>query len=87
MKTKHILDVSRLEPCQPMERILATIPNLQAGEYLQVLHRMEPPPLYRILAQQGFAWLTQSGHKTPIEIYIWRDGDRKAETSVKLIHA
>ena len=82
MKTKHILDVSQLEPCEPMERILATIPNLQAGEYLQVLHRMEPHPLYRILTQQGFTWLTQTGHETPIEIYIWRDGDSKAETSV-----
>ncbi|MDM8564903.1 DUF2249 domain-containing protein [Candidatus Halobeggiatoa sp. HSG11] len=75
MKT---IDVSQLEPCEPMERILEAIPNLQAGEYLHVLHRMEPHPLYQILTQQGYSWITQAD-KQPIEIYIWRSNDLAAK--------
>lgn len=75
------LDVSQLEPCEPMERILASLPNLQPGEYLHVQHRMEPHPLYPILTQQGYSWKTKAD-KQPIEIYIWRSDDLVAEASV-----
>ena len=83
MKLKRILDVSQLEPCEPLEQILATIPTLQVGEYLQVLHRMEPHLLYPILTREGYAWLTQSGQTTPIVIYIWRCDDNQAQLAVQ----
>jgi len=66
-----------------MERILAAIPNLHQREYLRVLHRMEPHPLYAILTRQGFAWLTQPGLSVPVEIYIWLRSDLEAEAAVK----
>ena len=72
------LDVSTLEPCEPLERILAILPTLQPGEYLKVLHRMEPHPLYKILEQQGFQWITRQGTTTPIELFIWRQNDQQA---------
>ncbi len=78
MKTVHSLDVSQLEPCEPLERILATIPSLKAGEYLHVLHRMEPHPLYPILTKKGYTWHTQAGQDVPIEIYIWNENDTEA---------
>lgn len=83
MKEERVLDVSQLEPCEPLERILATIPNLQMGEYLRVLHRMEPYPLYSILTQQGYSWQSQPGQNVPIEIYIWRSDDTQAEAAVR----
>ena len=83
MTAEQVLDVSHLEPCEPLERILATIPNLQTGEYLQVLHRMEPQPLYPILAQKGYAWLTKEGKEVPIEVYIWRNQDAEAEVAAR----
>ena len=83
MTVEHILDVSHLEPCEPLERILATIPNLQAGEYLRVLHRMEPQPLYPILTQKAYAWLTQEGKGVQIEVYIWRNTDSEAEVAAR----
>lgn len=80
----RILDVSDLEPCEPLERILATIPNLQTGEYLRVLHRMEPHPLYPILTREGYAWLTQEGRDVvQIEVYIWRNTDAQAEAAAR----
>ncbi|NJO18225.1 MAG: DUF2249 domain-containing protein [Thioploca sp.] len=83
MKLKRILDVSQLEPCEPLEQILAILPTLQAGEYLQVLHRMEPQLLYPILTQAGYAWITKSGQTTSIEIYIWRADDNQAQLAVQ----
>ncbi len=77
------VDVSQLEPCEPMERILAAIPTLQPGEYLHVLHRMEPHPLYAILTREGFAWLTKPGQVVPVEIYIWRKADTEAAATVQ----
>lgn len=83
MTAERVLDVSQLEPCEPLERILSTIPNLQAGEYLHVLHRMEPHPLYPILTREGYAWLTQQGRDVPVEIYIWRTTDAQAEAAAR----
>ncbi len=78
---KITLDVSQLEPCEPMERILATLPNLQVGEYLHVLHRMEPHPLYPILTQKGYSWNIKAS-KQPIEIYIWHSDDLTAKENM-----
>ena len=83
MAAEHILDVSQLEPCEPLQRTLVALTSLARGEYLKVLHRMEPHPLYRLLAQQGFAWLTQPGKTVPVEIFIWHSDDAKTETMVK----
>jgi len=83
MINERVLDVSQLEPCEPMERILAAIPSLCQGEYLRVWHRMEPHPLYAILEREGFAWLTQPGQTVPVEIYIWLRSDAEAEAAVK----
>ncbi len=78
---KTTIDVSQLEPCEPMERILAALPKIQTGEYLQVLHRMEPHPLYPILTQQGYSWITKT-NKQPIEICIWRSDDLVAKANI-----
>jgi uncharacterized protein (DUF2249 family) len=82
MKAMRVLDVSQLEPCEPMEQILAALPELGEGEYLHVLHRMEPYPLYSILTEKGFAWQTQLGEIVPVKIYIWRSGDAEAKAKV-----
>lgn len=79
----RFLDVSQLEPCEPLERILSTIPDLQPGEYLRVLHRMEPHPLYPILTEKGYTWLTQQGRAVPVELYIWRNRDAQAEAAAR----
>lgn len=70
------LDVRLLEPCEPLEQILAALHNLSNGDYLHVLHRLEPFPLYKILKQQGFKWTTRSiSSEIPVELFIWREND------------
>lgn len=80
---KQILDVSMLEPCEPMEQTLKAIQVLESGDFLQVIHRREPNLLYPLLEKAGFAWHCQQGGPAGYEIYIWRNGDADAEAEAR----
>jgi len=73
------LDVSELEPCEPLQRTLAALQMLQSGDYLRVLHRREPHLLYPTLEKSGFEWRTREGGESAFEILIWPHRDRVAE--------
>jgi len=75
---EHYLDVSQLAPPEPLEEILSVLPALKTGHYLRVLHRREPFPLYSLLREQGYAWLTTSDKGGTFHICIWRDADLAA---------
>jgi uncharacterized protein (DUF2249 family) len=77
--TEHLLNVSRLEPPEPLERVLAALESLGPGEYLRVLHSREPYLLYPILDERGFVWHTRPGGEVAFEIYIWRRDDAQAQ--------
>jgi len=79
---EHYLDVSMLEPCEPMEQTLAAIENLPQGDYLRVIHRREPHLIYPMLEKAGFAWRSVAGGPSEVQIYIWHQGDRIAEDAV-----
>jgi len=79
---ERLLDVSELEPCEPLELSLAAAEDLGPGEYLRVLHRREPFPLYRILDDRGFAHRTVPGERTAFEIFVWRRTDPEARRAV-----
>lgn len=66
------LDVSSLEPPEPMQRILEALFDLAADDRLRVLHRREPFPLYDILNRMGYRWET-IGSEGRVEILIWRE--------------
>ncbi len=52
------LDVSGLEPPEPMMKILATLPTLGKGTSLVVHHHREPKMLYQHLTDRGYEWET-----------------------------
>jgi uncharacterized protein (DUF2249 family) len=79
---EHILDVSMLEPCEPLERTLEAIQELGEGDYLRVIHRREPHLLYPMLEKSGFTWRTCPSGPSQFEIYIWRQEDTGAEQAV-----
>lgn len=81
------LDVSELQPIEPLERILDALPSLQAGDWLDVRHRQQPYPLYNLLREGGFAWRVRSTGPARFEIQIWRQGDAEAEAQVERIGA
>ncbi len=67
------LDVSGLEPPEPLERILEALDSLPADDRLRVRHRREPFPLYTFLRQLGFAWRTDQAGDGAFDILIWQD--------------
>lgn len=72
------LDVSELEPPQPMHKICQTLTSLQRGQLLHVRHRREPAPLFAILAQQQFDYRHTEEEAGKHHIWIWRQGDEQA---------
>ncbi|MEJ1354788.1 MAG: DUF2249 domain-containing protein [Candidatus Sedimenticola sp. (ex Thyasira tokunagai)] len=77
------LDVSMLEPCEPLERTLEAIRNLAPGDYLRVIHRREPKMLFPLLQKAGFDWHCLEREQDLYNIYIWRRGDDAAEAEMK----
>lgn len=79
-----MLDVSGLEPPEPLARTLAAAEALPPGDYLLMLHRRDPCLLPDNLRRRGFAFFQRPGTCTAVEVFIWREGDADAERDVKL---
>ncbi len=79
---ERVLDVSNLEPCEPMERSLAAMRTLACGDHLRILMRQEPFPLYDLIASGDYKHLTTPGSPHAFEVFVWRAGDAKAEAAV-----
>jgi hypothetical protein len=75
------LDVRELPAPEPLERVIAALENLGAGEVLMVLLRREPWPLFPILADAGFDYLMRMGAEAAFEVLIWRRGDGEARAA------
>ena len=83
MSAARVLDVSELAPPEPMERILVELDSLAAGEYLRVLHRREPWPLFPLLEQRGFGHDMRPCQPPGFAILIWRAADNVAEMAAR----
>lgn len=79
---EHIADVSELEPCEPLRIILDRVQRLPQGDFLRVIHRMEPLPLYGMLTEMGFVWRTTRAPEQ-VEILIWRRDDDAARAQAE----
>jgi len=79
-----LLDVSDLEPPEPLTRTLDAAEDLAPGQYLRMLHRRDPCMLYGNLDDNGFKYIQREGRTTAVELFIWREGDAEAAAAVKL---
>jgi uncharacterized protein (DUF2249 family) len=79
---QHTLDVSYLEPPEPMEQILAKLAELNEGDFLSVTHRREPFPLFALIEKEGFNWRCTEERPAHFQIYIWRANDLLAQQSI-----
>lgn len=79
MARPRILDVSELEPPEPMTRALAALRALAPDEYLLLRHRRVPVPLLPMLAELGFAHRVRPGRTTAVEVLAWRQGAPEPE--------
>lgn len=68
---EQVIDVSRLLPPEPLERVLDALADLPSGGHLRVRHRRDPVPLYRMLRDMGYEWATTRLAPGRFEIVIW----------------
>ena len=80
-----LLDVSDLEPPEPLERTLEAAKQLTAGQYLRMLHRRDPCLLYGNLDDNHFKYIQRKGSTTAVELFIWAEDDAEAEAAVVAI--
>ncbi len=80
---KHYLDVSQLEPPEPMERILGEVKTLHVGHFLHIFHWREPFPLYSLLESMNLCWLTDADDQGMYHIVIWQNDDSMARKAAK----
>lgn len=85
MAIEIVLDVHDLQPPAPMEQALDALDKLNSGEYLKMIHRMQPFPLYNILAENNFRYLVKPGNHG-FDIYIWKVGDTDTEQVINNIN-
>ena len=83
MPDEVLLDVSDLEPPEPLEQTLETAEQLKPGQYLRMLHRRTPCILYGNLNENNFKYIQRKGSTTAVEIFIWRENDTGAAEAVE----
>ena len=84
MPDELLLDVSELEPPEPLELTLEAAEQLKPGQYLRMLHRRTPCILYGNLDNNGFKYFQRKGSTTAVEVFIWRENDAEAASAVQL---
>ena len=84
MPDELLLDVSDLEPPEPLELTLEAAEQLKPGQYLRMLHRRTPCILYGNLDNNGFKYFQRKGSTTAAEVFIWRENDAEAASAVQL---
>lgn len=65
------LDVSGLEPPEPMVRVLEALDQLAPQGRLRVRIDRQPVPLYQVLQRNGYSHLTSPCDDGRYEVLIW----------------
>jgi uncharacterized protein (DUF2249 family) len=69
-----VFDARSLEHPEPLERVLALLSEVDAGNSILMIHRREPFPLYGILEKRGYKWNTKEIAENHFEIRIAPEG-------------
>ena len=85
MAEELVLDVSELAPPEPLTLTLEAAEQLQAGQYLRMLHRRDPCMLFGNLDDNHFKYFQRKGTNTAVEVFIWAENDHEAATAVQTI--
>ena len=80
-----LLDVSELEPPEPLVLAREGIDQLGPGQYLRMLHRRDPCLLYGNLEDNHFNYFQRKGSTRLVELFIWRKNDPEAVAAVEAI--
>ena len=79
MSTLHggeiLLDASTMEPPEPLQRASLILQNLNAGQYLRMLHRRLPYPLFDTCNALAIEHRHFPGRHSDWVILFWRRDD------------
>ena len=85
MSNEVVLDVSELEPPEPLVLTLEAAEELLPGQYLRMLHRRDPCMLYGNLDDNHFKYYQRKGTSSAVEVFIWQENDDDAAAAVQAI--
>lgn len=85
MSAEVLLDVSDMEPPEPLLQALQAVDHLKPGQYLHILHRRDPCMLYGNLDENHFRYIQRPGMASAVEVFIWPENDKAAEAAVQRI--
>jgi hypothetical protein len=77
------LDVSALEPPEPLVQALQALRSLPEGACLELVHRMRPVLLYEQAAALGFDADTRQDEAGRCRVYFWRRDDPVAQARAR----
>ena len=86
MGREHLLDLSKLEPPEPLQQAVNALDALAEGEYLRLLLNRDPIYLYPILVLQGFEHEKRAGTQSTFELLIWHKNDDNARAAAFAKH-
>lgn len=72
------VDVSALEPPEPMTVILTHLAKLARRECLLIKHRRQPFPLYEKLIEAGFSYHCDVHEQDDISLYVFHQKSQPA---------
>ena len=84
MSNEVLLDVSDLEPPEPLVQTLEAAEQLKPGQYLRMLHRRDPCMLFSNLDDNHFKYFQRKGSSTAVEVFIWPENDTEAAAAVQI---
>ena len=85
MPHEVVLDVSELEPPEPLVLTLEAAEQLLPGQYLRMLHRRDPCMLFVNLDDYHFKYYQRKGTSSAVEVFIWSENDTDAAAAVEAI--
>ncbi len=83
MSSEILLDVRELAAPEPLQRVMAALPELVSGQFLHLLHRREAHCLRETLSSLGFDHAVDDKGDGEFDIWIWPAKDELAALAVQ----
>lgn len=72
------LDAREMAPPEPFEKATAILRQLEPGQYLRMLHRRAPYPLFEFCLEMGLTYTVLESTVAPYEIILYLPEDAQA---------
>ena len=78
MPVETTLDAREMAPPEPFDKATAILRQLQPGQYLRMLHRRVPYPLFEFCRAMSLAYTVNEDADAACEIIIYFTADEQA---------